>query len=196
MGWTRRGIHNARRWQARRPISLILVAAGAVILASTGIGCGLSTGTIGKGGSGSSCPTEGVGGDTLPPLCVSQPPPSTSPGITGPVSPSPTQPPSSPGITGPVSVTASTPAAALPQVTAIFPTSGTGAGGTSVTITGSGFSDATAVDFGSVSVALTVDSDTEITVISPPGTGIVDITVITPIGVSATGPADQFSYVS
>jgi len=43
---------------------------------------------------------------------------------------------------------------------------------------------------------MTVDSDTEITATSPPGTGTVDITVISPDGDSATGPADQYTYVS
>ena len=81
-------------------------------------------------------------------------------------------------------------------MTTISPTSGTKAGGTSVTITGSGFSNATAVDFGGVSAVMTVDSGTEITATSPPGTGTVQVTVITPGGTSATGPTDQFSYVS
>ena len=70
-------------------------------------------------------------------------------------------------------------ARASPRVTAISPTSGTKAGGTSVTITGSGFSNATAVDFGGVSAVMTVDSGTEITATSPPGTGTVQVTVIT-----------------
>jgi hypothetical protein len=43
---------------------------------------------------------------------------------------------------------------------------------------------------------MTVGSDIEITATSPPGTGTVDITVITSNGTSATGPADQFTYVS
>jgi hypothetical protein len=81
-------------------------------------------------------------------------------------------------------------------VTAISPASGTEGGGDSVTITGSGFTDATAVDFGGVSATMAVNSDTEITATSPHGTGTVDITVVTPSGVSATSPADQFAYVS
>ena len=81
-----------------------------------------------------------------------------------------------------------------PQVTAISPASGNALGGDSVTITGSGFIGATAVDFGSVSAQMTVDSDTEITATSPPGNGTVDVTVVTPAGTSSTSPADQFSY--
>ena len=41
---------------------------------------------------------------------------------------------------------------------------------------------------------MTVDSDTEITATSPPGSGTVDVTVVTPTGTSVTSPADQFSY--
>jgi IPT/TIG domain-containing protein len=79
-------------------------------------------------------------------------------------------------------------------VTAISPSSGAGAGGDSVTITGSGFTGATEVDFGNVSAAMTVVSDTEITATSPPGSGTLDVTVVTPHGTSPTSPADQFSY--
>jgi len=79
-------------------------------------------------------------------------------------------------------------------VTAISPATGTGAGGDSVTITGSGFTGATAVDFGGVSAVMTANSDTEITATSPPGSGTVDVTVATPSGTSATSAADQFTY--
>jgi hypothetical protein len=81
-----------------------------------------------------------------------------------------------------------------PQVTAISPASGSALGGDSVTITGSGFTGATAVDFGSVSAQMTVDSDTEITATSPPGNGTVDVTVVTAAGTSSTSPSDQFGY--
>ena len=75
-------------------------------------------------------------------------------------------------------------------------TSGSAAGGDSVTITGSGFTGATDVGFGSVNAAaMTVDSDTQITATSPAGTGTVDVTVTTPAGTSATSSADQFTYV-
>jgi hypothetical protein len=66
-----------------------------------------------------------------------------------------------------------------------------------VTITGRGFTGATSVRFGAASAAMTVNSDTQITATSPPGSiGIVDVTVTTPAGTSAVSrPADQFRYV-
>ena len=83
-----------------------------------------------------------------------------------------------------------------PVVTAISPSSGSAAGGSQVTITGSGFTGATDVGFGITSAAaLNVDSDTQITTASPAGTGTVDVTVTTPAGTSATTPADQYTYV-
>jgi hypothetical protein len=39
-----------------------------------------------------------------------------------------------------------------------------------------------------------VDSDTEITATSPPGSGTVDVIAVTAAGTRATSPADQFSY--
>ena len=51
----------------------------------------------------------------------------------------------------------------------------------SVTITGTGFTGATAVDFGTTAAtSVTVVSDTSITADSPAGTGTVDVTVTTP----------------
>jgi uncharacterized membrane protein len=119
---------------------------------------------------------------------------------------------SSPAGTGTVDVTVTIPAgtsptspadqytyltaSAAPQVTAISPTSGSAAGGDQVTITGSGFTGATDVGFGLTSGAsLNVDSDTQITTSSPAGTGTVDVTVTTPVGTSATTPADQYTYM-
>jgi hypothetical protein len=73
---------------------------------------------------------------------------------------------------------------------------GASVGGTSVTITGSGFTGATEVDFGRVrATKMTVDSDSEITATSPSrASGKVDVTVVTPKGTSATSPADKFGY--
>ena len=82
------------------------------------------------------------------------------------------------------------------MVTGISPTSGTAAGGDQVTITGIGFTGAIDVSFGPTSAAaLNVDSDTQITAITPAGTGTVDVIVTTPAGTSATAPADQFTYM-
>ena len=66
-----------------------------------------------------------------------------------------------------------------------------------MTITGTGFTGATAVDFGTTAATdVTVVNGTTITADSPAGTGVVDVTVITPAGTSATSPADQFTYVA
>ena len=67
-----------------------------------------------------------------------------------------------------------------------------------MTITGTDFTTATAVDFGATpAVSFHVDSDTQITATSPPSTaGTVDITVTNAGGTSATSPADQFTYVA
>src|SRR5581483_9294508 len=85
---------------------------------------------------------------------------------------------------------------AEPIVTGIDPSSGDPAGGTSVVISGSGFSGATDVGFGAADAAdMSVDSDSQITAVSPAGSGTVDVTVITPAGTSETSAADQFTYV-
>ncbi len=84
----------------------------------------------------------------------------------------------------------------LPTVTAITPTSGPTTGGTTVTITGTNLTGATAVYFGNSKVTnVTVDSSTEVTATSPAGSaGTVDVTVKTRSGTSATSSADQFTY--
>lgn len=82
-----------------------------------------------------------------------------------------------------------------PRITSVSPSGGPGAGGTAVTITGTGFTGATAVRFGASPVTgLTVVSDTVITVTSPPGSGTVEVRVDGPGGTSSTGPASQFTY--
>jgi len=82
-----------------------------------------------------------------------------------------------------------------PVVTAVSPAAGPVAGGTTVTVTGSGFTDATAVDFGATAATgFTVDSDTQITATSPPGICTVDVTVTTAAGTSPATAADQFEY--
>lgn len=82
-----------------------------------------------------------------------------------------------------------------PTVTSVSPKEGLEVGGTIVTITGTEFSGATAVKFGTAN-ALTfkVESATSITAISPKGTGTVDVTVTTPEGTSRITPADRFTY--
>ncbi len=86
---------------------------------------------------------------------------------------------------------------AAPTVTSISPTSGPATGGTTVIITGTNFSGATAVTFGGTAASgYTVNSATQITATAPAGTGTVDVRVTTAGGTSATSAADQFSYTS
>ncbi len=84
---------------------------------------------------------------------------------------------------------------ALPVITSIAPITGPVAGGTIVTLTGTGFTGALAVGFGSTDAsALSVMSDTSMVAVSPPGTGTVNVTVVTPAGRSAVNLAVQFGY--
>ena len=104
-------------------------------------------------------------------------------------------------------------AASAPTVTAVSPASGPMTGGTSVTVSGTGFAGATAVKFGSQSAtSYTVNSDGSITATAPQNvaalyngaansgkgalaySGSVDVTVTTSAGTSATSSADQFTY--
>jgi phospholipase C len=83
------------------------------------------------------------------------------------------------------------------SVAAVNPAVGNPAGSTSVTISGSGFTGATAVMFGTKPArSFTVISDGTITAKSSPGGGVVDVTVTTPSGTSAASAADQFTYMS
>ena len=87
---------------------------------------------------------------------------------------------------------------AMPTVAGISPTAGPAAGGTSVTITGAGFTGTTAVDFGSTAAtSFVVDSDTQITATSPgESADTVDVTVTGPGGTSTTSSADEFTYMA
>ncbi len=87
-------------------------------------------------------------------------------------------------------------AAAPPSVTGLSPASGSTAGGTVVTITGTGLAGATGVRFGAAPAAITADAATQITVTSPPGTGTVIITVTTPAGTAQVTAADRYTYIS
>ena len=116
----------------------------------------------------------------------------------------------SPAGTGTVDVTVTTPAGtsatspadqftyvAAPTVTAISPASGTAAGGTPVTITGTDFTGATAVDFGTVAA-------TDVTVVNrhhdhgdqPGGHRHGGRDCDDAGGTSATSAADQFTYTA
>ncbi len=86
----------------------------------------------------------------------------------------------------------------LPAISSVSPTSGPIAGGTSVTITGTGFTGATAVKFASTNAtSFAVNSATQITAVSPAGSaGGTDITITTPNGTSTTNINDKFTYVA
>jgi outer membrane protein assembly factor BamB len=83
-----------------------------------------------------------------------------------------------------------------PQVTSVFPDAGSTAGGTTVTIFGAGLTGADAVSFGGTpAISYSVFDDSSMTAVAPPGSGSVDITIVTPGGVSTPVPGDQFTYV-
>jgi alpha-tubulin suppressor-like RCC1 family protein len=69
-----------------------------------------------------------------------------------------------------------------------------GAAGAKVTITGLNLAGATKVKFGGKAASFTVISSTKITATAPAGTGVVDITVVTPLGTSAKTSSDKFTY--
>ena len=82
-----------------------------------------------------------------------------------------------------------------PSVAGVSPISGASTGGTSVSITGAGFSGATAVRFGSAAASsFTVTSSGLITATAPAGTTTVDVTVTNPAGTSAVTPADEYTF--
>jgi len=85
-----------------------------------------------------------------------------------------------------------------PRVTTVSVTSGPTVGGTNVTITGTGFTGATAVTFGATPApSFAVSGDTSITAVSPAtSAGTVDVTVTTAGGTSAASAADQFTFIA
>ena len=85
----------------------------------------------------------------------------------------------------------------LPVVTHVDPHRGSPSGGTSVTIRGSGFLGATAVDFGvNAATDVTVITKHLISATSPAGSGTVDVTVTTPLGTSGLTTGDQYTYAT
>ena len=89
------------------------------------------------------------------------------------------------------------PAGPAPTVTRVAPTNGIVGGGTSVTITGTGFTGATSVKFGALTAtSFKVNSAKSITATSPAeSAGDVDVTVTTPNGTSAISAKDHYKYV-
>jgi hypothetical protein len=86
-------------------------------------------------------------------------------------------------------------ALADPIVTAVSPSDGPPAGGTVVTITGTGFTGTTEVDFGSANATPSLTTPTTITVNAPPGVpGPVHVTVLAAGVRSAPTGADLYTY--
>jgi hypothetical protein len=82
-----------------------------------------------------------------------------------------------------------------PAIAVVNPTAGVGSGGTKVTITGNNFSAVTAADFGSTpATVFNVETPKKTVAISPAGTGLVDITVVNPVGTSPVVPTDHYDY--
>ncbi|WP_040792267.1 IPT/TIG domain-containing protein [Nocardia paucivorans] len=82
-----------------------------------------------------------------------------------------------------------------PTIGTLSPDSGPTAGGTAVTISGTGLTTTQTVTFDDVAAPFSVISDTSVAAVTPPGTaGAVDV-VITTGGGSATG-TDAFTYVA
>lgn len=87
-----------------------------------------------------------------------------------------------------------------PAISGLSVSSGPAAGGTSITITGTGLAAATGVYFGSVEAdSFAVDQtspDTQLTVVTPPAGAFrsVNVTVTGPGGRSLTTPAARFTY--
>jgi hypothetical protein len=85
--------------------------------------------------------------------------------------------------------------AAVPSVSKLTPSSGSTKGGTTVTITGSGFTLASAVEFGSKPAeGFLVVSNTKILALSPPGSGSVYVRVVSSGGTSAKTAGAVFTY--
>jgi hypothetical protein len=145
---------------------------------------------VSNGGTSTACPTQGLGGDSLPPLCAA---PAPSPkGIT--------LPPGTPPALVPLpAATGTIPYCEDPTVTGISPGQGSEIGGDTVTVTGTGFGPDVKVFFGSTPAQLgTFESSTEITVTNPPGQAgeSVDVTVDCNGSVSPVVASDQFTYVA
>ncbi len=82
-----------------------------------------------------------------------------------------------------------------PAVQQISPAGGPAAGGTKVTITGSGFARGAAVYFGQARAgSVEVESATTLSAVAPGGAGTVAVSVHTAGGASATEGEDTFSY--
>jgi hypothetical protein len=85
---------------------------------------------------------------------------------------------------------------ASPTVKSLSPKNGPIQGGGPVTITGTILTGATAVTFGGAAATFTVQSSTQIVAVAPAhASGVVDVRVTTPGGISANTTADDYTYV-
>jgi hypothetical protein len=87
----------------------------------------------------------------------------------------------------------------VPTVTSISPNTGPSSGGTKVTVNGSHFKYVVPVlaQFGSIQADATkinVLSDTQLTLVAPPGSGTVDVRIQTGSGTSPVVSADKYTY--
>ncbi|MFD5426552.1 IPT/TIG domain-containing protein [Streptomyces sp. NPDC127084] len=80
-----------------------------------------------------------------------------------------------------------------PVVSSLNPNTGPAAGGTAVTINGSGFTGVTAVRFGTVPAAFMVINTSQITATSPMGSGTVNVTVV---ATSGTSNGVAYTYIA
>ncbi|MFJ9953534.1 IPT/TIG domain-containing protein [Kitasatospora sp. NPDC091207] len=90
---------------------------------------------------------------------------------------------------------AAPPAPAAPVVTGLTTTSGPAAGGTTVYVQGSGLASGTVL-FGGVPATRHSCGPTVCSATAPAGTGVVDVTVTTAGGTSATGAGDRYTYTA
>jgi hypothetical protein len=81
-----------------------------------------------------------------------------------------------------------------PLITSLSPSTGPSAGGTAVQLTGVNYTNATGVTFGGVTAAFTVNSDSSITAVAPPGSGTQAVRVTNADGPSRQTSADLFTY--
>lgn len=86
------------------------------------------------------------------------------------------------------------PSEVVPTVSGLSRTSGTQ--GAAINVFGSRLSNATQVLFGSTPVGFSVVNQAQLNVTVPAGSGTVDVRVVTPGGISATGPTDRFTYLT
>ena len=82
-----------------------------------------------------------------------------------------------------------------PTISSKSPPNGPPSGGTSVPITGTGFTGTTSVTFGGNAATFVVNSDTQIVAVSPPqASGFVDVTIETPQG-TVIDPAYAYPFI-